>query len=288
MSVLTKMIGRLPRSWIKAASRARWRSRLWAWGFDLVANQLRGRDGTVQQGVGKGLRFNAGRSNAGYLLGTSDPDLQAALAVCLSEGMTFHDVGANVGFFSMIAARLVGPAGTVVSFEPLAQSANQVRYNAALNHFAHVSVLAVALGDTDREARLLVSAQSAWCRLEGLGSQPSDLVGETTVPLKRLDSLLAEGALKAPDVMKVDVEGAEVMVLAGARETLRKWRPVLLIDLHGTNAAVAGLLRELDYRCRVIGSDTPVERAPWWVTVAAVPAERPDAEELVSRLCAGA
>src|SRR5262249_6402067 len=115
----------------------------------LVANRLRSQDDKIQQGVGHGLYFNTGRSMAGYLLGTAEPDLQAALKILLQPKMTIYDLGANVGFISMIAARLVGPEGCVVSFEPLPANAQQIRYNAALNHFSHVIVREEAVGRED-------------------------------------------------------------------------------------------------------------------------------------------
>src|SRR5690242_341237 len=111
MAVLAKVVGLLPHSWIRTVSRAQWRHPWLKRGFDLVANRIRNQDGTIRQGVGKGLRFNPGASSPGFLLGTTESGVQNALAALLKPGMTVLDVGANVGFLSVIAARLVGPTG---------------------------------------------------------------------------------------------------------------------------------------------------------------------------------
>jgi len=90
-------------------------------------------DGLIAHGEGEGLRINPGGANPGYALGTTEPGVQQALAELLEPGMTFYDVGANMGFFSLIAWRRVGPHGRVRSFEPLPESARTLRHNVALN-----------------------------------------------------------------------------------------------------------------------------------------------------------
>jgi hypothetical protein len=76
--------------------------------------------------------------------------------------------------------------------------------------------------------------------------------------------------------MKIDVEGAEVDVLTGAGDLLRRCRPALIVDLHNTNAPVAALLEELRYRPIVLGSPRGILESSWDACVVAVPAERDD------------
>ena len=274
MNLLTKVVGKLPGSWIKAVSRAQWRHPLLKYAFDWCAAMLRNEDAEIQQGVGKGLRFNPGHANAGYVLGTSEPAVQSALKACLRPGMIVYDVGANVGFHTVIAARLVGPSGCVVSFEPLASNARQVEYNARLNGLTHVIVRCEALGATNGEARFLVSAERTLGKLASSDSTVSGKIGEIMVPVWRLDDLLAQGGMPRPDLIKIDVEGAECDVLAGAAKTLRTSRPILMIELHGTNAAVAAALNALEYHPVVLGSADTIIDSPWDAYVIAAPKER--------------
>src|SRR5437868_1650180 len=102
MSLLVRAVGLLPLPWIKAVSRLQWRHPLAKRAFDVASAAIRKSEGVIQRGVGKGLRFHAGTSTAGMILGTLEPELQAAFETFLRPGMTLYDVGANVGFFSVI------------------------------------------------------------------------------------------------------------------------------------------------------------------------------------------
>lgn len=285
MSLLIQVVGCLPRSWLKAqaAIRSRGDHAWFNWVFDWATSHFKHRDGVITRGVGRGLKFNAGDSNAGYLLGITEPETQAAFAALLRPGMTVYDVGANVGFLSMIAARLVGPQGCVVCFEPVPATACQILYNAALNGFTHLFVREEALGREDGQARFLVSAAPTLSRCAAVG-HPGQEVGELTVRVRRLDTVTADTGLPKPDLIKIDVEGAEVDVLAGASHTLATApRPLLLIELHGTNEAVARTLAELHYSVLVLGSRVSVMDPRAWHVIG-VPHERTDLTSVLASL----
>jgi FkbM family methyltransferase len=276
VNFLTRGLGLLPRSWIKAASGLQWRHPLAKRAFDLVRNRMRNQDGVIQQGVGKGLKFNSGASSAGFLLGTTEPGLQAAFKLFVAPGMTVFDVGANVGFYSVISARLVGPKGKVLAFEPLPANVQTLKHNAAMNDLSWVAPRDVALGNEDGSARFVLSSDPNWGRLASVRN-PLQVTGEQEVTVAKLDSLVAANTAPLPDLMKIDVEGAEVAVLEGARNTLRKARPVLFIDLHGTNAAIDAILKELDYDARVLGEgNQSLPDAIRSAEVIAIPKERAD------------
>ncbi|MGH7925291.1 MAG: FkbM family methyltransferase, partial [Candidatus Binatus sp.] len=285
MSVFTSIVGMMPHSWIKAVSNASWRHPAVRRAFEWSAKRIQGQAGKIRQGVGKGLLFNPGGSNAGYLLGTSEPGVQRAMLALLRPGMTFFDVGANVGFHSTLACLLIDPSrGHVVSFEPLTANADQIEVNARLNHFDSVQVMRVALGNYDGEARFLLSEISSRGALETTGRIPSSPAGTARVRIRRLDTLMSEAHLPPPDVMKIDVEGAEADVLAGAHETLMHHRPILMIELHGTNAEVASALDAIGYRTSVLGRTGSIAEVPWDSYIIARPAERADLAACISSL----
>jgi FkbM family methyltransferase len=230
------------------------------------------------------LKFNAGQTNAGFLLGTSEPGLQRAMEHLIEDRMTVYDVGANVGFLTVIAARLVGPSGRVFSFEPLPSNADKITHNLKLNGFEQVSVRQVALGAQNGEAAFLVSAEPTWGKLASLGVEVSQQIDEITVPVHRLDTIMREEDLPAPDLIKIDVEGAEVDVLSGAGELLRGARPLLMIELHGTNQGVSAALRSLNYHSVVLGSPLPIVDAPWDAYVIASPMEKTQLVSAVNAL----
>lgn len=284
MSIIPRVVGLLPQSWIKLASRAQWKHPLLKRGFDLCAERFRNQDGVIQQGVGKGVRFNTGGTNAGFMLGTSEPGVQEVLRSFVKAGMTVFDVGANVGFLSVIAARLVGTNGRVVCFEPLPGNVERIEHNKRLNEFSQISVKQMALGAVNGEASFIVSDEPTWGKLASAGSSVVGKVGEISVAVRRLDDIIADDDLPLPDLIKIDVEGAEAEVLAGATETLRLARPLLLIELHGTNIAVAEALKAYNYRAVVMGSRMRVEESPWDAYVIAAPSERADEVRMVEGL----
>ena len=142
-----------------------------------------------------------------------------------------------------------------------------------LNGYAHVMIKQMALGATDGEASFLVSAEPTWGKLASIGSTVSKQVGEMAISVRRLDSLLAEDGLSAPDLIKIDVEGAEVDVLSGSNESLRRARPILIIELHGTNIGVSAIFKALDYHAVVLGSSAAMVDSPWDAYVIAAPME---------------
>jgi FkbM family methyltransferase len=285
LDFFAKVIGLLPRSWIKAASRAQWRNPTFKRAFDWAAGRMQSHDGVVQQGIGKGLKFNTGRSNPGYMLGTSEPEVQEALAMLLRSGMTFYDIGANVGFYSVIGSRLVGPAGRIIAFEPLPENAERATYNAHLNSFTNFIVRQEALGREDGEGHFFVSEEPTWGTLENGDNAPSRLAGRIPVPVRKLDSIVASGELPPPDLIKIDIEGGETHALEGAMETLRRFRPILMVELHGTNAGVAGILERANYATGTLGSRLSITESPWNAYVVAVPIEKPELLPLLERLC---
>ena len=273
MGALTAVVSRLPRSWISFIGRLQWKHPLLKHLFNRLAERFRNQDQTIQRGAGKGLRFNTGTTNAGYILGTTEPDTQKALELLVKPGMTIYDVGANVGFLTIIAARLIGPEGCVVCFEPQSENVRRLQHNASLNGFGQIMIRREALGAIDGEAEFCFSSEPGWGKLAKFGA-PGQEVRREQVAIRRLDSVTPE--LRPPQLIKIDVEGAETDVLKGGAETLRTHRPLLLIELHKTNESVADLLLEMKYRCHALGSTSDVRTLPWDTKLLAIPIERDD------------
>jgi len=273
--MITRVVSRLPRSWVDLVRRAQWRVPGLRDAIYGVMGRYGETDQVIASGVGEGLKIRVGPARyPGYLLGTSEPGFQQVMRLTLRPGMTFWDAGANVGFLAILAARLVGPSGRVVCFEPVPACADLIEHNARINGFGHVEVRREALGGEEGEAAFLVAAASSEGMLATSQARSTalDVVGEITVPVRTLDGLFAGHGPK-PDVIKLDVEGAEVDLLRGGRRALRAHRPLLLIELHGTNVGVADVLTELDYRATVLGRAGTIREAPAKSHVLAVPAE---------------
>jgi FkbM family methyltransferase len=155
-----------------------------------------------------------------------------------------YDVGANVGFFTLLASRLVGPTGRVVAFEPEPDNVQVLRHHVLRNSLANVSVIGAAVSDEEGVATLGGGGSTA-----SLGGTSGVRVATVTI-----DGIRRSTAVPAPTVIKVDVEGWEYPALSGMRDTLASVRPTLLIEFHGAfrdgidwDTKCRQLLADLDY-----------------------------------------
>lgn len=244
------VVSRVPAS---AVGRARTSSRLapvLEAGFAALGAPLYDAVVPVAGGPAAGLRLLAERRSLVWISGRVERDVQAAVTGHLRPGGVFIDVGASIGFFSMLAARVVGPAGTVVAFEPQPAAAGSIRKNAALNSFENLAVVEIAL-----------SSRSGYLWLGDVGKATAHVVADADgsarslrVPCTSLDVSLAEMTVAIPDLVKIDVEGHEADVLEGMRATLGAARPVVLVECHGDVERLVTLLASAGYAVSSLGS----------------------------------
>ncbi|MCC7271645.1 MAG: FkbM family methyltransferase, partial [Alphaproteobacteria bacterium] len=159
-----------------------------------------------------------------------EPELRA-LERFVGAGEVLVDVGANIGLYALKGARIVGPTGRVVAVEPGAVASEMLAANLKLNpYFQQVDIVRKALADKVGQATLhhipLGDDPQAFSLLAD-GSADGETVETTT-----FDAMVADLGLPRVDCVKIDVEGAEGMVLAGARETLRRWRPTVIFEVN--------------------------------------------------------
>lgn len=214
--------GRIPPWLIDRLRQSRMAQRVARW-------WVRNRQVRIMQGIGAGLSFNAGRSNPYYAFGTNELPVQEALACSLQPGQVFYDIGANVGFFTVIGARLVGPTGQIYAFEPVPENAHAVRQNAASNGFHQVTVFEQAVAQASGRGELFVSHYAGGATLSA-ADLPPDLKQSITVELVAIDDLIVQG-LRPPAVVKVDVEGAELAVFQGMAQTIATFRPLIIYEI---------------------------------------------------------
>ena len=219
----------------------------------------------VAAGLPRGLRlagteFPLEHPHAHHMLrGTLEIPVQEALRRHLGPGATLFDIGANVGFFSLIGARLAGPSGRVHAFEPLPANVARIRAHAAANGFAQVEVREVALGEESGRATLSVPEEGSWAHLERYAPD-RDVPGKLDVEVTTVDALVEGGRTRPPDVVKIDAEGAEVEILRGMEATLGAHRPAVICEMHGRNAEFVGLAESLGYSVSNLeGTEPPAE-----------------------------
>ena len=209
----------------------------------------------IRSGAGKGLKLSLENASGNYWSGTNELPVQAALTRFLRPGDVFYDIGSNIGFFSLIAARLVGPSGKVIAIEPVPRNAAVIRRNMQRNGFDQVQVLEMALGAEPGIAALHVTRHPGGATLSTT-EVPPDATGTICVAVKTLDELTLTEKLSAPRLVKIDVEGTELEVMKGMTRTLAEFRPIILFEidapdaeqLEAKSAAVRGFLEAHRYQ----------------------------------------
>jgi FkbM family methyltransferase len=175
-----------------------------------------------------------------YWLGTYETDLQAAIRELVLPGMVAYDVGANIGYISLLLARAVGPHGRVIAFEALPANVERLRLNLAVNpEGERVHAIHAAVTDSSREVRFLVGPSGGMGKAEGSAGRQAEYARSITVPGLALDDFTASAAHPLPQVIKIDIEGGEVLALPGMQRLLADTHPLVLMELHGPEAAHA-------------------------------------------------
>lgn len=193
----------------------------------------------VQAGPLKG-RWISVFSGMRFIRGNYDADGVSAFMATIPRGGVVFDVGAHVGYYAMAAAQAAGPAGRVVAFEPLPLNLRYLRGHVHANGLTNIAVVDACVGERGGRAGF------EYCGGTGRGRM---VEGGGCVATVSLDEEIEAGRLPVPDVIKMDVEGAEVSALKGAARTLRAKHPRILLSVHSAELKVecAGLLREYGY-----------------------------------------
>ncbi|WP_319421330.1 FkbM family methyltransferase [Pleurocapsa sp. FMAR1] len=166
-----------------------------------------------------------------------EPDLQSYLKSRLKPGNTFIDVGANFGFHTLLASKLVGRKGTVIAFEPSPSNLEILKYHSRINFTRNVFIIPKAVGDiTDISVQFVLvdggkhSSNSLTIADEvpHISASQKEIIN---VPITTIDENCSQLNI-VPNVIKIDVEGAELLVLKGAKNTIEKHQPTILIGIH--------------------------------------------------------
>ena len=197
---------------------------------------------------------------------TYEPAIYLPFAASIQPGMTVFDIGAHVGFFALAAAQRVGSSGTVVAFEPSPETARVLQQHVALNHWDdRVSVERSVVSDRDGSItfytyRESMAASLSKANVEELNPERPEHATSIELPAITLDSYCRQGGL-SPNVIKIDVEGAELRVLTGAESLLRSrsdlviWcevHPMQMHNLGDSPSDLSAFLATVDYQIEPI------------------------------------
>lgn len=204
----------------------------------------------ILQGRLKGCKWIVGSSIHGCFLGSYEYQETSIFEERVKKGDIVFDIGAHVGYYTLLSAVLVGDKGKVFAFEPVPRNLFYLYRHLKINHFSNVKIFEIAVSD-----------------LEGMETFVSDtfnqsqshfsLQGNLVVKKNSLDELFSRKEIPEPDFIKIDVEGAEKLVILGAKSLLQSVHPDIVISFHSfqLKKECCDLLRQFNYELKDVDRD---------------------------------
>ena len=212
----------------------------------------------VEAGAAQGLWIELNpHTGHGYARGETETVVQDFISSHICPTDIFYDLGANIGLFSLIAARITEGTGNVFSFEPDAQNAERLRRNVQHNGLTNVTLVESGVWSYSTELQFSAAPASSPDRGVGTFVATGHKLSDPLLHVVSIDDF-TRGA-PPPTAIKCDVEGAEMEMLKGARATLERHHPWILCEMHSRENDRAGreFLQALGYACKTV-DDTHV------------------------------
>lgn len=182
----------------------------------------------ILQGTLKGKKWIKGSGVNGYWLGSYELTQQRIFTRIIKNGDIVFDVGAHVGFYTLLASQCVGDNGHVFAFEPLPANIAFLKKHILINQLHNIIVVEAAVGDNVGAVRFDVNKDNAQGRIAPQG--------DICVNAVTLDYMLYQKHIIPPHIVKIDVEGEEYRVLRGGKEIIKQYKPRILLSTHGEEA----------------------------------------------------
>ncbi len=194
----------------------------------------------IRSGPLEGRKWKAS-SGIRFIKGTYEPKNVEAIQKTVKEDDVAYDVGAHVGYFSVLMGDIVGSGGKVIAFEPRGLNLGYLQRHVSVNRCDNIEIVSKAVGEYSGHAKLETRT--------GSGTGYVSDTGDEEIEITSIDELVESGALPPPTFLKIDVEGGEMAVLRGARKVIESQRPRMILATHGEeiDAECRALLREWNY-----------------------------------------
>ncbi|HOJ01978.1 MAG TPA: FkbM family methyltransferase [Anaerolineaceae bacterium] len=172
-----------------------------------------------------------------YWLGTYEVDLQDAIKKYCERGMVVYDVGANIGYISLMFAKQSGETGRVFAFEPLPANCARLQENIELNDLTgRIHLTQAAVVDKPGKISFMVHQSGAMGKAQGSLGRDEHYMRAIEVKAITLDDFIFQQGHVCPDLVKMDIEGGEVLAIKGMQRTLRECNPIMLVEIHSHSA----------------------------------------------------
>ncbi len=231
---------------------------------DLQQRRFPDKDVEVDTAVGKLLVLSPRKNLIGralYQTRVWEPEVTDTIASETKPGMIALDVGGDIGYFSLQFSSLVGPSGRVFAFEPIPKARERLLHNIALNGRTNIIVSEFALGNQEGTVYLEDPFTKSRVNLNKTNGGTNDI----KVSIKRFDDLVDQLSIPSVDIIKMDIEGAEHEALRGMEQTLRRFKPIIVLEVHNhflpqfnsSAEALLDWLKSLGYQISTIEMSGP-------------------------------
>lgn len=226
----------------------------------------------ILQGPNRGMKWILGSSSHSCWLGSYERAKQKPIQQYLKAGMTAYDLGANVGYYSLFFSRLVGEQGKVYAFEPFFGNCRVLQQHLKLNRLKNVVLSECAVSDVQGEVLFYQSQISNQAGTIISSSVTEKKESSYKIPTISLDYYVYTQGNNAPDLIKMDIEGAEYFACLGMEKILLKQKPVIFMAFHGVEVwrKCFAFLKSLHYK--IVALDhTPLEVEQFALEAIALP-----------------
>ncbi len=201
---------------------------------------------TISRGPNKGMKLEVDRNTPNYYwLNTSyENEVDVALEKLIQPGMRVADIGANIGFDTMLLAQRVGPTGHVLAFEPDPANLPRAQRNCQINNLTNITFIQKAVAENTGTQQFAAMGEPDSHLLPDSTTAPE---GSLTIETTTLDDIVFAIPPQPLDFIKIDVEDFEVGVLKGATRLLTELRPKLIIEIHSPKSLL-GCIHELQQK----------------------------------------
>jgi len=174
-----------------------------------------------------------GTSTELLMFKTHEPISTILVSKLLKEGMTCLDIGANIGYYVLLENKFIGKQGKIIAIEPSPINFKYLQKNIKLQNAKNIQAFNIAAGDSEGKLRFLVYENASNSGMIIPDGEEQKWPGEVIqVPVKTIDNLIAENNITKLDFVRMDVEGYEYHIFEGMKETLKKSKPLIYIEVH--------------------------------------------------------
>ena len=212
----------------------------------------------ILQGKSFGKKWILGSTQVECALGNYESGQRILLEKMISNGDIVYDIGANVGYYTLLAELLTGKSGKVIAFEPVPRNLHYLKKHLEINNITTVDVIEKAVSDENGSTLFCLGANFA------MGHVYSDWVDKhedeyITVSLISIDKAIEEDNLPIPNCIKIDVEGAETRVLHGAKSLINQYHPKIFLSIHSNELRQEcfEFLKSVGYHIEPIDNSNP-------------------------------